>query len=182
MRPLIVFSDVTLDGFMAGPANDLDFLVDDARLEEEFTGRLRAVADTIVFGRSSFAPSAAYWMAAEGELAGWMNTTPKVILSTDHTVDVSAWTNATLAAGDGVEQVRRLKESDGGGIVAFGGVRTVGSLVAAGLVDEYWLKINPVVVGRGSSMFAGIGERRALTLRDATTYPSGTIAAIYTAS
>jgi lysophospholipase L1-like esterase len=45
MRSLIVFRDVTVDGFMAGPDNDIGFLVDDPRLEEELTGELMSVAD-----------------------------------------------------------------------------------------------------------------------------------------
>lgn len=182
MKQLIVFSDVTIDGFMAGPGNDLGFLVDDPQLNDDLTGELMAAADTIVFGRGSFAGTAAYWTAAEGELAAWMNTTPKVILSTDADFDVSAWENTTLAAGDGVEPVRRLKQSSGGAIVAFGGVQTVRSLVAADLVDEYWLKVNPTIVGRGGSMFTEVAERRALTLRSARSFPSGAIAAIYVTS
>lgn len=121
MKPLIVFSDVTVDGFMAGPDNDLDFLVDDPRLEDELTGELMSVADTIVFGRKSFPDSAAYWTATDGDLTAWMNATPKVVLSTDSNFDVGAWENSTLAAGDGVDEVRRLKESSGGAVVAFGG-------------------------------------------------------------
>ena len=54
MKPLIVFSDVTVDGFMAGPDNDLDFMVDDPQLEDELTGMLMSVADTIVVGRKAF--------------------------------------------------------------------------------------------------------------------------------
>jgi dihydrofolate reductase len=69
-----------------------------------------------------------------------MNATPKVVLSTDSSYDVSAWENSTLAAGGGVDQVRRLKASSGGSLVTFGGVHTVRSLVAANLVDEYWLR------------------------------------------
>jgi dihydrofolate reductase len=64
-------------------------------------------------------------------------------------------------------------------LVTFGGVHTVRSLVAANLVDEYWLKVNPAIVGRGGSMFSDVVERRALTLRSARSYPSGTVAAIY---
>lgn len=64
-------------------------------------------------------------------------------------------------------------------MVVFGGVHTVRSLVAADLVDEYWLKFNPEIVGRGGSMFSDVIERRALTLRWARSFPSGTIAAIY---
>jgi dihydrofolate reductase len=149
MKPLIVFSDVTIDGFMAGPDNDLDFMVDDPQLEDELTGMLMSVADTIVVGRKAFLDMAAHWTTADGDLAAWMNATPKVVLSTDSSYDVSACENSTLAAGDGVDQVHRLKASSGGNLVTFGGVHTVRSLVAANLVDEYWLKVNPAIVGRG---------------------------------
>lgn len=179
VRPLIVFSDMTVDGFMAGPDNDLDFVVEDLRLEDELTRELMAVADTIVWGRGSFRESGAYWTAATGDLAAWMNATPKVVLSSDPTFNVSGWANSTLAAGDGVVRVRHLKESAGGSLVMFGGVSTVRALVAADLVDEYWLKVNPTIVGRGGSMFSDVTQRRALTLRSARPYPSGTVAMIY---
>ena len=179
MKPLIVFSDVTVDGFMTGPDNDLDFMVDDPRLEDELTGELMSVADTIVVGRKAFPDMAAHWTTADGDVAAWMNTTPKVVLTTDSTYDVGAWENSILAAGDGADQVRRLKASSGGGLVTFGGVHTVRSLVAADLVDEYWLKFNPAIVGRGGSMFSDVVERRALTLRSARSFPSGAVAAIY---
>jgi dihydrofolate reductase len=179
MKPLIVFSDVTVDGFMAGSDNDLGFMVDDPELTDELTGKLMSVADSIVVGRKSFPEMAGYWTTADGDLAAWMNATPKVVLSTDSSYDVGAWENSTLAAGDGVDHVRRLKGSSGGGLVTFGGVHTVRSLVAANLVDEYWLKINPAIVGRGGSMFSDVVERRALTLRSAKSFPSGTLAAIY---
>ena len=65
------------------------------------------------------------------------------------------------------------------GLVVFGGVQTVRSLVAADLVDEYWLKLNPAIVGRGGSMFSEVGERRKLTLNSARSYPSGTVALVY---
>ncbi|MFG1820342.1 dihydrofolate reductase family protein [Kribbella sp. NPDC049174] len=182
MRPLIVFTDVTVDGFMAGPENDLGFMVDDPQLADELTGELMAVADTMLWGRKSFTPSGAYWTAADGELAAWMNATPKVVLSSDSGFDVSSWANSTLAAGDGVDQVRRLKETSGGSLVVFGGVQTVRSLVAADLVDEYWLKVNPTIVGRGGSMFSAVGDRRTLTLRSARSFPSGTVALIYAPS
>lgn len=179
MRQLIVFTDVSLDGFMAGPENDLGFMVEDPQLADEFTAELRAVADTIIFGRKSFHPSAAYWTAADGELADWMNTTPKMILSSDSTYDVGLWPNSTVLTD--LDQVRRLKETTGRTVVAFGGVDTLRSLVSAGLVDQFWLKINPTVVGRGGSMFSDLTEQRRLTLDSVKPYPSGTIAAIYSA-
>ena len=179
MRPLIVFSDMTLDGFMAGPDNDLGFMADDPQLTSELTGELMAVADTIIWGRKSFGPSGAYWTSVDSDLATWLNTTPKVVLSSDSRFDVSGWQNSTLAAGDGADQVRRLKESSGGSLVVFGGVQTVRALVAADLVDEYWLKLNPAIVGRGGSMFSDVADRRPLTLRSARSFPSGTVALKY---
>jgi hypothetical protein len=53
------------------------------------------------------------------------------------------------------------------------------SLVAANLVEEYWLKVDPAIVGRGGSMFSDVVERRALTLRSANSFPSGAVAVIY---
>ncbi len=140
---------------------------------------LMSVADTIVVGRKAFPDMAAYWTTADGDLAAWMNAIPKVVLSTDSSYDVGAWENSTLAAGDGADQVRRLKASSGKGLVTFGGVHTVRSLVAANLVDEYWLKVNPTIVGRGGSMFSDVVERRALTLRSAKSFPSGAVTLIY---
>jgi dihydrofolate reductase len=64
-------------------------------------------------------------------------------------------------------------------LVTFGGVQTVRSLVVADIVDEYWLMLNPAIVGRGGSMFSDVVERRALALRSAKSFPSGTVALIY---
>ncbi|WP_233712673.1 dihydrofolate reductase family protein [Kribbella turkmenica] len=110
-----------------------------------------------------------------------MNRTPKVVLSSDTDFDVSSWPNSTLAAGDGVDHVRRLKDTAGGSLVVFGGAKTVRSLVAADLVDEYWIKLNPAIVGHGGSMFTDVTAPRSLTLRSARSYPSGTVALIYSA-
>ena len=85
---------------MAGPDNDLGFMADDPQLGDKLTGELRSVADTIIVGRKSLPEMAGYWTTADGELAAWMNATPKVVLSTDSGFDVGGWENSTLAAGD----------------------------------------------------------------------------------
>lgn len=152
MRQLIVSCNITVDGFMAGPDNDLDFVADDPQLEDELAAMFRSVVDTIVVGRQTFLDMAAYWTTAGGEMAAWLNATPKIVLSANGDLDIGAWENSTLAAGDGVDHVRRLKKSSGGALVTFGGVHTLRSLVAADLVDEYWLKVSSEIIGRGRSM------------------------------
>ena len=109
MRDLILSAEVTLDGFMTGPANDLDFMVHDADVEQTMmTEELTARADTIVVGRKSFHPMAGYWTTATGSLARWMNDTPKVVLSNAgrHT---STWPNSSVARGDEAATVEKLK-------------------------------------------------------------------------
>ncbi|MEV5964546.1 dihydrofolate reductase family protein [Kribbella sp. NPDC051952] len=183
MRPLIVSCNVSVDGFMAGPDGDLsslDFIVPDEQEENDLAVRFRDVADTIVVGRQTFLDMNAYWPTADGEMAAWINAATKVVLSTDADFDVSIWPNSVLAAGDGLEQVRQLKETAGGALVVFGGVQTIRSLIAADLVDEYWLKVNPVVLGQGSSMFSDLPNRRPLTLRTTQQFPSGMLDTTYT--
>ena len=178
MRKLILSAAVTLDGFMAGPQNDLEFMVRDDSLDQTLTEELTATADTIVVGRKSFDPMADYWTTAPGPLAQWMNETPKVVLS-NTLDDVTKWQNSTIARGDGAEVVQRLKQRPGKALVVFGGVQTVQSLVGARLVDEYWLKVNPVAIGRGGAVFGALEDHASLTLVSARSFPSGTVALVY---
>ncbi len=179
MRELIVFADVTLDGFMAGPDNDLDFIVDDDELDQDLMGKLMPRTDTIIVGRKAFVGGmASYWPTATGPFAPWMNETPKVVL-TSTGVDVSQWENTSVATGDGATHVKDLKTRPGQAIVVFGGVETVQRLVAAGLVYEFWLKVNPVATGRGGAVFPSGIPATELELQTARGYPSGKAALIY---
>ncbi|SRR5260370_10586294 len=116
MGNLILFASTTVDGFMAGPDNDLGFMVPDDQLDETITGELVPRGDTIVVGRKSFQVMAAYWPTATGPLAQWMNDTPKVVLS-NTAPDTSTWQNSTVATGDGAAEVERLKRLPGGALV-----------------------------------------------------------------
>lgn len=181
MKSLIISCNVTVDGFMSGSDKSLDFIVPDRDHEDELAAAFGSVASTIVIGRQTFLDMAAYWPKVDSDMAAWLNGTPKFVLSTDRDFDTSAWKNSTLAAGDGVDQVHRLKETSGGALVAFGGVSTLRSLVAADLIEEYWLKVSPTIVGRGGSMFADVIERRSLTLRSTKSFPTGVLALTYAA-
>ncbi len=179
MRDLIMSAAVTLDGFMAGPANDLDFMVIDEELDQTMmTDELAPRADTIVIGRKVFPDMATYWTTATGPLARWMNETPKVVLS-NTLDDTSLWPTTSVARGNGAAAVEELKRQPGGAIVVFGGVQTVRSLVAAGIVDEFWLKVNPVAIGRGGPVFADLKDPAKLELLSARAFPSGTVGLVY---
>jgi hypothetical protein len=94
---------------MAGPDNDLDFMVSDDELDHAFMDELMTRADTIVVGWKTFAGGmASYWSTATEPAAQWMNETPKVVLSSTG-VDVDQWENSSVATGDGVAHVKDLK-------------------------------------------------------------------------
>src|SRR5258708_33934831 len=81
MRDVLLFVDVTVDGFMAGPNNDLSVMVEDADLYRTMTTELMARADTIIVGGKVFHDMAAYWTTAPDLVAPWVNAAPKVVLS-----------------------------------------------------------------------------------------------------
>lgn len=178
MRDLLLYVDVTVDGFMAGPNNDLSVMAGDEDLYRTMTTELMARADTIIVGGKVFHDMAAYWTTATDSVAHWMNATPKVVLSNTLN-DVTAWQNSTVASGDGAAEVQRLKTLPGKALVVFGGVQTVRSLVSAGVVDEFWLKVNPVAVGQGGPVFADLSAPVRLELQSVRSFPSGSVALVY---
>ena len=93
--------------------------------------------------------------------------------------DVRAPAKHRLSRGDGAAAVEELKRLPGRALVVFSGVQTVQSLVGAGLVDEFWLKVNPVAIGRGGPVFADLEDPAKLELLSARGFPSGTVALVY---
>jgi len=85
----------------------------------------------------------------------------------------------TVARGDLVQEVVRLKEQPGNFILAHGGARFARSLVACGLIDEYRLVIHPVVLGQGQPLFTGLDSPVDLRLISAIPFDSGVVAAVY---
>ena len=91
----------------------------------------------------------------------------------------SEWENTVLAKGELVEEITRLKEQEGGDIIAYGGGTFVSSLIKANLIDEYHLFINPTAIGSGMSIFKGLENRLALQLKKSTSFPCGIVTLCY---
>lgn len=153
MRTLTLQVQVTLDGFMAGPAGEQDWMdmnwSDDVG---EYVGSIMTGCDTILLGRvlaEGFIPAWAGMPDQPG--ADFFNGTPRKVVS--NTLETSPWENAEILSGDGAESVRALKAADGGTIIGYGGARLVSSLLRAGLVDDLHLFVNPVAIGAGMPVF-----------------------------
>ncbi|MDX6237114.1 MAG: hypothetical protein QOG10_1929 [Kribbellaceae bacterium] len=83
-----------------------------------------------------------------------MNNTPKVVIS--NTLTESPWDNTVVAAGDLTETVNKLKDQQGGDMIAYGGGTLVSDLIAKGLLDELHLFVNPTAIGAGMPDFANL--------------------------
>ncbi|MEU6787718.1 dihydrofolate reductase family protein [Nonomuraea angiospora] len=182
MRTFKLQVQMTVDGYMAGPKGEMDWLnfpwTDDINA---YIDALTDEVDCIVLGRrlaEGFIPA---WAAGpEGEdqkSIDKMNNTPKVVIS--DTLTESPWENAVVAGGDLAEIVNGLKARPGGDMIAYGGGTLVSSLIAQGLLDELHLFVNPVAIGAGMPVFGDAGDYKRLRLVAARPFDCGITALHY---
>src|SRR5271167_1031739 len=175
MRRVILSNLMSLDGFFEGPNGELDWFVVDEEFFEYARNLLRTV-DTILFGRATYQHMAGYWPSAE-EIADKMNNLFKVVFSRSlHTVE---WSNSRLVSDDAVEEVAKLKQMPGKDMVILGSATLASSLLQAGLIDEYRVILNPVLIGCGIPLFRDITERLKLRLSRTQSFGSGVVVLYY---
>jgi len=180
MRKLKLQVQMTVDGFVAGPEGQLDWMTRD--LDEGVITRivqLTDTSDTILLGSKMTAGFIDYWEAVQPQspeygFARKMVDTPKVVFS--KTLTRVAGKNVRVESGDLVQAVTRLKEQRGKDIVVYGGATFVSALIEHDLIDELNIFVNPVVIGRGMRIFK---DRKALRLIGSTAYPSGVVIDTY---
>src|SRR5438309_1380802 len=153
MRKLKLQVQMTVDGFVAGPEGQLDWMT--RNLDEGVIGRivqLTDTSDTILLGRKMTAGFIEYWEAVQPQspeyvFARKMVDTPKVVFS--KTLTRVEGKNVRVESGDLVQAVTRLKEQRGKDIVVYGGATFVSALIEHDLIDEFNIFVNPVAIGRG---------------------------------
>jgi dihydrofolate reductase len=186
MGRLIFSMSVSLDGFVDTPAHSLDWVRVDEELHLVFNDEARSVG-TFLYGRRMYELMADYWPTGDRdpdgtpatvEFARIWQATPKVVFS--HTLEAVAH-GARLVRDDAVAEVARLK-ADAGFDMDVGGPTLAGSLIAAGLVDEYRLYVHPVVLGAGTRFFPPLEQRADLELIETRTFGSGVVRLSYRAA
>lgn len=142
--------------------------------------------DTLLLGRVTAEGFIPYWKdVAENpdpndinsRLGKPINDIPKVVFS--NKLKSSEWNNATIISGDLKEQIKSLKESEGKDILVYGGNSFVASLVENGLVDEYYLLVNPLAIGSDEPILKFINSSLPLQLRESRPFSSGTVLLTY---
>lgn len=183
MRKLVVFNNVSLDGYFAGKDGDISWFK--AHLDPEFNAFVvdNAISGgVLLFGRITYEMMASYWPTPDAIkkdplVAEQMNELPKVVFS--RTLDRASWNNTTLMKGDLAAEVRKMKKEPGKDMAILGSGRIVSQLAAVGLLDEYQIVLNPIVLGQGRTMFDGIKQPLALKLTKTRTFNHGIILLCY---
>jgi dihydrofolate reductase len=182
VRNLFAFEFITLDGLFEGPEPwSLQWHNVDAEFND-FAIRQLQGSDTLLFGRRTYEGMAAYWPTAAARqddpvVARLMNETPKVVVST--TLERADWENTRIVRGGLAEEVGRLKALPGREIAVLGSSDLTLSLLRLGLVDEIRVMVNPLLLGRGRRLFAGLDGRQPLRLLRTQGFASGNVLLCY---
>jgi dihydrofolate reductase len=183
MRSLIAFNNVTADGYFSGANGDLSWAKASQDPEfQAYTEHNAKGGSTLLFGRVTYEMMSSYWptpMAAQQSpvVAERMNNLSKYVFS--RTLDKASWKNTTIVKGDLVSEVRKLRQSEGDGMVILGSGSIVSQLAQAGLIDEFHMVVNPIALGKGRTMFEGISNQIGLKLNNSRTFGGGNVLLSY---
>ncbi len=184
MRKLSVFNNFTLDGYFCGSNGDLSWAHaggDDAEFHA-FVADNASGGGQLLLGRITYDLMVSYWptpaaLQNNPKVAQGMNNAPKVVFS--RTMDKASWNNTRLVKDDLLSAVQKMKEETGPPMTILGSGSIVSQLAGAGLIDEFQVVINPVVLGKGRTMFDGIQNKLNLNLTKTRSFRSGKLFLCY---
>jgi len=183
MRKLTYAMNVSLDGYVAGPGDDLGWSGPSDELFQWWSDRV-ASTGLALYGRRLWETMSPHWPTAAQQPGAtpahvefarrWLAMPKAVFSSTISTVD---W-NARLVTGDAVAEITRLKAEDGGPM-DIGGATLAATAMRAGLIDEYVLATAPVLVGGGTPFFTALDSWVNLSLVETRTFAGGIVLTRY---
>lgn len=185
MRKVVWLMHVSLDGFVAGPAGEIGWVLFDDELVEDVQ-RLVNMADTALFGRVTYQLMETYWpTAADSPTATkhdldhsrWVNPAPKIVFSS--TLKNVEWQNSRIVKDHIADEIARLKKQPGKNLILFASPGLGSTFVNLDLIDEYWFNVNPIVLGRGKPLFSGVDNRHKLKLLESKPYKTGVVSLHY---
>ena len=186
MGKLTLFMHVSLDGFASGINGQMDWIHVDDEIFDYGAERIYAT-DTALYGRKTYQLMESYWPTAADqpdatkhdiEHSKWYKHVKKVVLS--ETMKEEDLINTQVISKNLVDEVNKLKQSTEKEILLFGSPTAGHSLMARNLIDDYWLNINPVLLGNGIPVFKDIRTKTGLSLITSKVFSSGVVCLHYT--
>jgi len=184
MRKLIVFNHISLDGYFVDANGSMAWAKMDTH-DPEYNAFVAGNASgdgTLLFGRVTYELMIKYWptpIAKQHDpvVAEGMNNMPKFVFS--RTMDKASWNNTRVVEGDLASEVKKMKQLAGSGMAILGSGTIVSQLAAAGLIDEYQVVVNPIILGKGRTMFEGVKDMLSLKLTKTRSFKSGKVFCCY---
>ena len=181
MRNIISFMHISLDGFVAGPNGEMDWIKAD---QEIFTyvGKRIGKGDTALYGRVTYQMMESYWPTAADkpnaskhdiEHSEWYSKVHKVVLS--KTLDKASLTNTKIISDNLTKEITEVKKGEGEDILLFGSPTATHSLIQLNLIDGYWLFVNPIILGQSIPLFTDIKDKTKLKMLNTHQFVSGVI-------
>jgi dihydrofolate reductase len=179
MRKLRLQVQISVDGCIAGPNNEMDWLVWDDKYIKYINDITESV-DTIIMGRKMVDGFIPFWTEVMNKpddpmnaIAKKMIEIPKIVFT--KTINKSRWINTDIATGDLKDEITKLKNQNGGDIIVYGGVSFDSSLIKEKLIDEFYLLVNPVAIGNGKTIFKDLEVIQKLTLIESKVFDCGLV-------
>lgn len=185
MRKVSLLVHASLDGFVGGPNGEMDWISHDNEIFQYVTEHFKMV-DTALYGRVVYQMMESYWptvlknpKATPLELhhANWVESIQKIVFSA--TLEKVEWKNTRLINSNIAEEISKLKKLPGKNMMIFGSPRLTHSFMQMGLIDEFLINVNPVILGNGIPLFKDGRGRMNLKLLSSTTFKSGVVGLYY---
>ena len=177
MRKIIISEMVTLEGYFAGPDGELNWFFWNEEMEKAAIDLISNV-DTLLFGRVTYELMASYWPSASAPaenpiIVDRMNNLPKIVFS--KTLEKIEWENTKQIKEINKEGILKIKEQPGRNMVIYGSGSLVSVFMNLGLIDEYYIFVNPVVLGRGKPLFKDLNNQENLKLIETKPFSNGVV-------
>lgn len=181
MAQLSAFVFTTLNGFLNDLNGDISWHRHGAE-ENEYASKSMEANNTLLFGRKTYEMMASYWptpmaMEHDATVAKGMNSANKIVFS--NTLKSADWQGTQIMSGDIVKQIQNLKNSTANNMTILGSGTIVSLFAQNGLIDELNIMIDPVAIGAGSTLFAGVNDFLNFELLSTKTMKSGVVLLSY---
>jgi len=188
MRKIISFMHVSLDGFVAGPNGEMNWIKVNEEIFDHVGKRINE-GNTALYGRVTYQMMESYWPTAgdkpkaskhDIEHSSWYNKAHKIVLS--KTMKDADLTNTTIISNnlqDRINEVKQSPNNESKDILLFGSPTATHSLMRLNLIDGYWLFVNPIILGQGIPLFADIENKINLKLLSTHQFTCGVTALDY---